>query len=333
MSRVLHKKITNEELMMGNAKIKDDVSMDECIFVVGCDRSGTTLLQNLLNAHSEIFMTYELGLIYPFEDRYRKNGPSATVALARERGLLQGIEEFDEDAIHRCGGDQSFAKLMAELYRLQTKKQGKRIWGDKRPDYTGKIPRLAELFPRARFINLVRDPRAVAFSWAKTDWGPMTAYYAARKWKLRVQEARLSLDQLDPNRSLTVLFEDLVGNPESILKQICDFIQVKFDPMMLDTSRRKHMRLSNRHEKLHPNRSRPVNKDAVATWKSKSKVVLSHIETECHDEMQILGYTPFTKFGDKVPIWWKALYRIITYFRRFWRKKAHPFFDRLLSRS
>lgn len=299
---------------------KVDTANDTCVFVLGCDRSGTTLLQNLLNAHPDIFMTYELGLIYPFEDRYKQLGPEATVQLARSRGLLKGLDEFDENAILQYGGEHSFAQLMAEMFRQQAKRQNKKIWGDKRPQYTEQITRLAVLFPNARFVNVVRDPRAVALSWAKTDWGPMTAYYAAKAWKKRVQNAKFDLEQLDKSRSITVHFEDLVNQPKIVLTQICEFIGVEFTLTMLDPTQRETTKLTKRLERLHPNRSKPIMKNTAEAWRGTSRIVLSHIESVCHEEMKELGYVPITRFDTKVSFMWKVVYRLLESWRLRVRK-------------
>ncbi len=301
---------------------KQEAPQDACVLLLGCDRSGTTLLQNLLNAHPEIMITYEQGIVYPFESVYQEQGAGAVVQLARARGLLEGVETFNEDAIRRCGGDQSFAHLMAELFRRQAHKQGKRLWGDKRPDYTLQVSRLAQLFPNAFFIHIVRDPRAVAFSWAKTDWGPMTVYHAAEIWKKRVREARLALELLEPQRSISVRFEELLEEPILILTQICTALGMKFDDRMLETTCREKSRLNERLELLHPLRSQPIQKQIKEKWRGNPMVMISHIETICHEEMSRWGYSPVTRFSSKVPLLWKAVYRVLNRGRRSWRCKV-----------
>ena len=301
-----------------------EAPQDACILILGCDRSGTTLLQNLLNAHPEMMITYEQGIVYPFESVYREQGAEAVAQLARARGLLEGVETFNEDSIRQCRGDQLFAHLMAELFRRQMHKQGKRIWGDKRPDYTTQVPRLAQLFPNAFFIHIVRDPRAVAFSWAKTDWGPMTVYHAAEVWRKRVREARLALERLEPQRSISVRFEELTERPDSVLTQVCTAIGVKYDARMLEPAHRKKSRLNERLERLHPLRNQAIQKKIKDKWLENPKVIISHIETICHEEMSRWGYSPVTSFGSKVPLIWRAVYRTLSRGRRSWRCKVRP---------
>ncbi|MFW8602209.1 sulfotransferase family protein [Desulfobacterota bacterium M19] len=297
---------------------------DACVLLLGCDRSGTTLLQNLLNAHPEIMITYEQGLIYPFESVYREQGAEAVVQLARARGLLKGIGTFNEDSIRQCWGDQSFAHLMTELFRRQALRQGKRIWGDKRPDYTAQVLRLDQLFPNAFFVHIVRDPRAVAFSWAQTDWGPMTVYHAAEAWKKRVREARLALELLEPHRSISVRFEELVEEPNAVLMRICAAIGVRFEPRMLEPVSRGKSRLNDRLERLHPLRNQPIQKQIKDKWLENPKVIISHIETLCHEEMSRWGYKPVTLFKPQIPLLWKVFYRVLSRGRRSWHYKIRP---------
>ena len=293
---------------------------DRCLFVLGCDRSGTTLLQNMLNAHTKIAVTYEKGILSPYEQAYFESGLDATVELARGCGLFVDDDILNDRELYQSSDERSFALLMASLYRSHAAAEGKQFWGDKRPAYTGHVSRLARLFPNSIFVHIVRDPRGVALSWEKTDWGPDTAYHAASVWVRRVREARTALEELSPHRSVTVLFEDLVASPEIGLQRICDAIGVELEPQMLDGTRRSKEKLSEKHELLHPMRSQAPKKAVAEKWREESPRVLAHIEAACYEEMQYWGYRPLHASQGKVPLSWRSYYRVLGKLRRTFRR-------------
>ena len=296
---------------------------DRCLFVLGCDRSGTTLLQNMLNAHTKIAVTYEKGVLQPYEQAYFESGLDATIELARRRGLLGDDEvTLNDKELFLCRDERSFASLMASFHRSHAVAEGKQYWGDKRPEYTGQVPKLARLFPKSIFIHIVRDPRGVALSWEKTDWGPNTAYHAASVWAKRVREARIALEMLSPHRSITVSFEDLVTSPEATLSRICDAFGVTFESRMLDSARRSKASLYRRLELLHPLRSQAPSKAVAEKWRNESPRVLRHIEAACFDEMQHWGYAPYYASHKKVSFAWRSYYRVLGKLRRYRRRKA-----------
>ena len=295
---------------------------DLCLFMLGCDRSGTTLLQSLLNSHPAILVTYEMGVIYPFKDIHEREGGPSMIKFAIKRGLVD--EELASQVLeeYRGGKYQSFANLMAKLFRMRAYKDGKNIWSDKKPDYTGDIDELASLFPNSRFVNIIRDPRAVSSSWARTGWGPMTTYHAAQAWKKRVNEAHDSLIKLDKTRYENILFEDLISDPQTVLERICRLVEQEYDPVMLDPLNRKKLVLSKRLNKLHPNRNKPIDSNIVEKWKDVSRFRLSHIETVCREDMLELGYEPITATRKSVPIFWKAFYRLENKIFRYYRRRG-----------
>lgn len=297
------------------------MSDDLCLFVLGCDRSGTTLLQGLLNSHPDIFISYEIGIIYPLKNVYEREGASFMIDLVCKRGLIeegQALQVLDE---YRDGKFESFSNLLAKLYRMRASKDGKSIWGDKMPSYTGHIDELAFLFPNSRFINIIRDPRGVSSSWAKTDWGPMTTYHAAKKWRKKIYEARESLIKLDKNRYENILFEDLVNDPEPVLRRICRLVGKEYDSVMLDPINRKKSILPKRLDELHPDRNKPVNSNIAEKWRELPKNRLSHIETICREDMLAFGYKPITVARKSVPIFWKVYYLLENKILRYKRKR------------
>lgn len=111
-------------------------------------------------------------------------------------------------------------------------KPGADVWVDHTPDNFKYHPMLRSLFPEARFIHIVRDGRAVCASIKKLNWGPNNAYMASRHWADRLMQA-LTVELAEPETCLRVYYEDLVSEPDRILSEICDFIDVPFEKNMI----------------------------------------------------------------------------------------------------
>jgi hypothetical protein len=112
--------------------------------------------------------------------------------------------------------------------------------GEKTPYYVVFLDRLAELFPRAQFIHLYRDPRDVAASFLEQYWFRRgTALRVANYLRYVFRTVDRAASRLGPERVCAVKYEDLVENPERELGRLCDFLGEPYDPVMLQFARRE----------------------------------------------------------------------------------------------
>jgi hypothetical protein len=98
------------------------------------------------------------------------------------------------------------------------------LWGDKTPAYMGDLPLLATLYPQARFVHLVRDPRDCVLS-TQEAWGN-TPLRTAQEWADRVRRCRAGGASLGPSRYHELRYEDLVGDVRGRLAEVFDFLGV-----------------------------------------------------------------------------------------------------------
>jgi len=98
------------------------------------------------------------------------------------------------------------------------------LWGDKTPAYMMDVPLLATLFPQARFVHLIRDPRDCGLS-AEQAWGS-APLRTAQKWADRVRACRTAGKTLGPERYLEVRYEDLISDVTGKLAELFDFLGV-----------------------------------------------------------------------------------------------------------
>ena len=122
------------------------------------------------------------------------------------------------------------------MFTLYAERQGKQRWGDKTPKYSLHMTDLEQALPEARFIHLIRDGRDVALSRARMVEGrgdpPPPPTRVARRWKRRIHEAREM--SRDVTHYMELRYEDLVTDTEPSLRRVAEFIELDWDPAMLD---------------------------------------------------------------------------------------------------
>jgi len=134
------------------------------IFIVGCARSGTTLLRDLLRAHPRLTFPIESHFIPAFGKAYG-DPRSAREAIRLARRILNfgwvrpwGLPLAPEDFAD-C---RSYRQVVCRLFEAWARQENKPRWGDKTPRYVLWIPELVALFPGAKIIHIYRDGRDVA---------------------------------------------------------------------------------------------------------------------------------------------------------------------------
>ena len=163
---------------MPRAAARSDPAEAPPVFILGAQRSGTTLLRLMLNAHRDMLVPHESAFITGYARRLdRFNG------LRRPEDLRRALEAIGREPHIVKGGliphpgavlDEPIADypdLVRAIYRVLMRRAGKRRWADKTPSYTAEVDVLLELFPECRIVHLVRDGRDVAASLRGIEWG------------------------------------------------------------------------------------------------------------------------------------------------------------------
>ena len=249
------------------------------IFVVGCGRSGTTLLRLMLTAHPNIGIppegTFMLGLI----GRYYRNGGALSESVesfCSEVFRSDRLSEWnlDRDKVLqrlRSVKYKSYANLVDAVYReyLASLDEQKQRWGDKNIDYVLEIPKIFALFPNAKIIHMIRDGRDIAISYRRLPFGPSNVFSTAMFWRRRTLTGRRYGRSAGPKRYCEVKYEDLVSRPEQECRRICRFISEDFSLQMLRHHEyNKAKELVPRHRLAwHGHTLEPVTTSRMGQWK------------------------------------------------------------------
>lgn len=201
-------------------------------FIVGCPRSGTTLLQILIDQHPLIAIPPESFFFErfpPIVDSYGDLSVEAHLRsfvcdlLSDERIRDWKLDLTPDDVCSRVA-EPSVAATVDTLFTAYADRQGKRRWGDKTPQHALYVDRIRAVFPEARIIHLLRDGRDVAESMSRSPIGPNSIYGIAKRWQWYVRTMDRQAGQLPADDYLEVRFEDLVRRPTATRDLILRFI-------------------------------------------------------------------------------------------------------------
>src|SRR5919206_4617799 len=149
------------------------------VFIVGSARSGTTLLQRMVDAHPQIAVIHETRWIPRYFRKRTGLTPEGFVTPELIPKLLEfrrfpkmkvGREELE--GLIDSGEPVSYSSFVSAIYDLYGQREGKSLVGDKTPGYVRNIPILHGLWPAAKFVHIIRDGRDVCLSvlnWKKAQ--------------------------------------------------------------------------------------------------------------------------------------------------------------------
>jgi hypothetical protein len=220
------------------------------LFVVGCPRSGTTMLRRMLDAHPELAITPETHWVPEWFERQAGGDRNGGVTREFVQSLLESARfrklKVGDDEVWRLfeeGEPVSYASLVEHVYDAYGRLRGKRLVGDKTPGYTKAMPLLHRLFPWAKFVHLVRDGRDVclsATSWHQVgrlerrfpSWRQEPVATAALWWELHVRLARDAGASMEPSHYHEMRYEELVADPAEEAGALCSFLGLAYSEAM-----------------------------------------------------------------------------------------------------
>ena len=218
--------------------------MNAPLFIVGANRSGTTLLRLLLNAHSQVAIPDEINYFHSFRyaDYYHWRTPGLSVSQFEAfvddflRSNQPVTPELDMSALRAdiLSGPVDLRRPYKLLLEAWARHYGKARWGEKTPGNIYNAHYILAMFPDAHFIQIVRDPRAVVRSMQKVSFFPDDVAFNALNLRKALAEGRAHVEETVPaSQRLTVRYEDLVNAPVSALRRICAFADLAYEDGML----------------------------------------------------------------------------------------------------
>ncbi len=256
-----------------NAKNNEEFQLpNPPFFIVGVGRSGTTLLMSMLNAHPEVTM--------PPETHFLRR------QVIPDHGV--GLEKAEE----RLGEDKYFSRLgfnsseLLEFFREERvqfdwsllyrkilleylEESGGSFIGDKDPKSVEYLPVIKAIFPDAKIIHMVRDPRDVVLSRGKAGWSKDRSWFThPLAYRVQFQLGRERGRELFGENYLEIKYEELITGPEEILQGVSDFLDIDFSERMLDFGDSAEELVAEDEKSWKKNVTGPLKQDNYRKWEN-----------------------------------------------------------------
>ncbi len=200
--------------------------MTHKFFIVGCPRSGTTLVQQALNRHPQIVIPTETKFFFFLLGR----------SLWRQAKQVRRINDdlrvnlpIPIRRISTVVAARQLYELMAESYLTRLGRCGVSHFGEKSPEHLRRLADIHRVFPQGRIILLYRDGRDVALSLSRVPWMHPDLYVNFAIW-LWYHRWQLQAVQRSWSNLLCVRYEDLVTEPERTFRTILNFLDLPYIP-------------------------------------------------------------------------------------------------------
>jgi hypothetical protein len=219
---------------------------DPYLFIVGCARSGTTLVHRMVDAHPQIAITPEMHWITrQFKSRSGLVTPELVSELTGHKRFAQfEIPREEFEGLLGSGEALPYPTFLNRVFGLYGKIKNKPLVGNKTPAYVRSMPTFHALWPEAKFVHIIRDGRDVGMSilnWKKAErivgryasWEEDPVSTTALWWERKVRKAREDGAVLGPGLYHEMFYEDLVEDPERECKRLCEFLGVPYQDAMI----------------------------------------------------------------------------------------------------
>lgn len=294
--------------------LRDNNNIREPVFVVGMNGSGTSMMLDSLGRHPELYavpvethmMPYIIGRASRFGDLSNDDNYRAYWQFAIDQ--MPALLRFNDGVKPDIPSDwQSYPRTIAGIFdgifSSFAKKQGKRCWCEKTPDHVQHVHLLSNIFPRARFIHLIRDGREVACSIGRRQHRrPELVIY---RWKELVTTGQADGATLG-DRYMELKYEDLTSGPRREMARICDFLSLAFDEHVLSS----RMPQSPKRQGMDKGELGAISANPTKWPEYFDSRTVRRLEQIGGATLESLGYGTENETGDRDPGWFR---------RRVWR--------------
>lgn len=303
-------------------------------FVVGCSRSGTTLLQALIDGHPNLSIPPESQIYNRFGPVFHTYGDFGQrtdrmrfiTALLRDAYIRQWRLDAEPDDIERRLGRRDRAGVIEALFSLYAEKNGARRWGDKTPEHIRHLAEIRSDFPGAKLIHLVRDGRDVAEAMRRMIWGPVTAFGLAHEWRREVMYWQTFIARHGSVDTLVVRYEDMVRSPQETLARVLGFLGEPFvDTVSSYAATPLTQTLAATQSAWHSSLGQGISASKIGSYRRKfSPREIEIFESIAGDALDTYGYARDQRSPQPVTLWERQYAQVADRAVRWSRKLRRP---------
>ncbi len=221
-------------------------------FVVGVNRSGTTLLRMMLDAHPELTMPPETHFVPELIEIAEQGDatPQAFLEVITSQREWGDFGLTEEQLLDEFGAIEPLnaGDALRSFYRLYAERIGKPRCGEKTPIYVKSIRKIQRALPEARFAHVIRDGRDVCLSIRDRAVKEHPVDVIAERWVRRIGQAQRQSKHVP--HYMEVRYEQLILETEPTLRRICEFFELPWDDAILDYHQQSAERLEEMKREL-----------------------------------------------------------------------------------
>ena len=272
------------------------------VFITGIYRSGTTLISRILNNHRDLnitydsvhFMRFSFDNFNPIDDEVNyRNLIDEVKERIKSRLELNLDTEKVINEIKNCEKIDYSQIYHILMFNLLLKDSSAKIWGEKTNICWRKIPDFLDMFPEGKIIMMIRDPRDVLISYKNMTTEPGLRYFDSIFASLdSLQSIKKFQEKYSSNNFCFIKYEDLVNMQEKTIQELCDFLGIEFDSVMLDSSQFKDkVGKTWKANSSFDETIEGISNKTIGRWNNRiSNVELYLIEMVLRDQMIDFGY-------------------------------------------
>lgn len=246
-------------------------------FICGSDRSGTTMLRLMLDRAADgpavppetMFITDHAPTLHHGDLSKHEDAIAFTKKVWRHPRVkmwnLEGEPDLPPEGLSHV---EAFRWGVSQPFVAYMRRDGKTWWADKTPPHIDHIETLKQVFPDAKFIELVRDGRDVALSIMGLPFGGNNAWVTGKRWAHCVRQGRRAHERW-PDDIVTVRYEDLITESARELRRVAEFVGIEYDDDMLKVENTDPSKLQADQAKWFSNLWQGINTSAMGKWRKK----------------------------------------------------------------
>lgn len=274
----------------------------QSIFMVGEQRSGSNLLRLILNESPSIAAPHPPHILQRFmpllpvygnldnNNNFKKLIDDVCKLVELNPVPWDKVKLNRKEILSRCK-EKSLVAVYGAVMDMYAEAHDANAWMCKSMQNIFWADDINVYFNNPKYIYLYRDPRDVTLSFTKAVIGEKHPYFIAKQWN-ELQKACIA--QMNWHGSETIFplsYENLLENPEKIVKELCQFLEIEFSKEMLNFHTSREAERSAKSSSLWENLSQPIKSNNSKKFMTElTTEEIKNIESITGDVMDILGY-------------------------------------------
>jgi hypothetical protein len=274
------------------------------IFLLSTERSGSNLVRSILGTHPDISAPHPLETAYP----WGKVTPPHEMSDRRAKRLLRDVLVNKHYSFHplerpidindvferykRGKQSHSLFDLQQAFYDEYASEEESTAWVSKYPALWDSLDEAFEYYDNPKIVYNVRDPRDVVLSFKRSNVGRYHPYFNAQRWQ---EEQSRGIELLENHGASVhqIRYKDLLQDPESVVRGVCDFLEIEFDERMLYYYETDEAQAASESADVFENLTSPIMSDNYDKFRDQlSEDEIRLTEKIAGEELKYFGYDP-----------------------------------------